>query len=215
MNKKVGERMGFLSKLFGTFRTPQQQQQQQQTENITISITSEYSSRYVKICQKTKGLLPCISINAIDGYVSPSGGFVNFARFQVIGINPKTKRKNKRVYETRSEEEACNIAENEGLIGPFEVTILPSVEPSEHQLSYAKDLEAIIPDGACSSDVSAIISRITDNDEQAASEKLAHLAHSYGLKFSRYHGRTVIMRLARTQLSSTEYNNFISECIKL
>ena len=160
--------------------------------------------------QKTSGTLPAIPISALDGYISPSGGFVNYGRFQVIGKNPATNRKNKRVYEVRNEDEARSHAESSGLVGPFEVSVLPSKPPSESQLSYAKSLGASIPDGACSHDVSAIISRITDNDESPVTEKLAHKAHIFGLKLSRYSGSKSINALA-SQLPPSEYLEFLSQ----
>lgn len=199
--------MSFLSKLFGSSKAPSTQYSTDNSISIESSVT--LTSRYVEVKQRTKGLLPSIPIDVLDGYISPSGGFVNYARFQVIGINPSTKRKNKRIYEVRFEEDARKCAENEGLIEPFEITVLPSVPPSERQLEYAKVLEACIPDGACSLDVSAIISRITDKDEKPVSTKLACHAQKYGLKFSRYHGRTAILNIAESSLSAIEYSNFV------
>jgi len=128
---------------------------------------------------------------------------------KVIGINPSTNRKNKRVYEVRNKVDARKCAENKGLVEPFDITVLPSVPPSERQLTYAKVLKACIPDVTCPLDVSAIISRITDNDESPVPEKLAHHAQEYGLKFSRYHGRTATMNTAKASLSVMEYGNFI------
>ena len=199
--------MSFLSKLFGSSKSPSTQHITDNSISIESSVT--LTSRYVEVKQITKGLLPSIPVDVLDGYISPSGGFVNYARFQVIGINPSTKRKNKRIYEVRFEEDARKCAESEGLIEPFEITVLPSVPPSERQLEYAKILEACIPDGACSLDVSAIISRITDKDEKPVSSKLACHAQKYGLKFSRYHGRTAILNIAESSLSAIEYSNFV------
>lgn len=199
--------MGFLSKLFGASKPPVNQQLS--NNDITIQSTVTSTSYYVEIRQKTKGLLPAIPLDILDGYISPSGGFVNYARFQVVGVNPSTNRKNKRVYETRFEEDARKCAKNEGLVEPFEITVLPSVPPSERQLEYANVLEACIPDGACSLDVSAIISRITDNDETPVSNNVACQAQKYGLKFSRYHGRAAILKIAETSLSVIEYSNFV------
>lgn len=199
--------MGFLSKLFGSAQTPTNRQ----TNNDSMSVSASISvtTRYVEVRQKTKGLLPASPLEAVDSYVSPSGGYVNYARFQVSCINPTTKRKNKRVYEVRTSEDACKCAENDGFIGPYEVSVLPSSPPSERQLSFAKTLEAVLPDGACALDVSAIISRITDNDEKPASAKLVQQAHIRGLKFSRYHGKVAIMSIAKANLSVVEYGDFI------
>lgn len=164
--------------------------------HTSISLECSFSSYYTEIKQKTAGLLPAIPLSAWDGYISPSGGYVNFGRFQVTGINPKTNRKNKRIVEAQNAESAFECVRNMGLIAPFEVLVLPSLPPTERQLSYAKDLGAVIPDGACQVDISAIISRITDDDEGQAPEQLAHQAHIFGLKISRYHGRKAIMSIS-------------------
>lgn len=198
--------MGFLSKLFGSAQTSPSQQT---NDNVSVSASVSVTSRYIEIRQKTKGLLPAAPLEAVDGYISPSGGYVNYARFQVTCINPSTNRKNKRVYEVRTEEDACKCAENDGFKGPYEIVALPSSPPSERQLSFAKTLEAVLPDGACALDVSAIISRITDNDEKPASAKLVRQAHIRGLKFSRYHGKAAIMSIAKANLSVVEYGDFI------
>ena len=166
--------MGFLAKLFGTKQT---KLSQQASIVPTLEISTSFSSYYVAVRQKTPGALAATSVSAWDGYASPSGGYVNYGRFQVVGKNPITNRKNKRTYEARNEEEACKCAEAAGLLGPFEVSVLPALPPTDSQISYAKDLGATIPGDACKTDVSAIISRITDEDEEPASEHLARTAH--------------------------------------
>ena len=197
--------MGFLAKLFGTKQT---KLSQQASIVPTLEISTSFSSYYVAVRQKTPGALAATSVSAWDGYSSPSGGYVNYGRFQVVGKNPITNRKNKRTYEARNEEEACKCAEAAGLLGPFEVSVLPALPPTDSQISYAKDLGATIPGDACKTDVSAIISRITDEDEEPASEHLARTAHECGVKFSRYHGRKAILALAR-DLPSKEYSKVL------
>ena len=197
--------MGFFSKLFG----PKQTKPILQSPVIpTLEISTSFSPYYVEVRQKTPGALAATPISAWDGYISPSGGYVNYGRFQVIGKNPATNRKNRRTYEIKTEEEACKCAEDAGLVGPFEVNVLPALPPTDTQLSYAKDLGATIPEDACKTDVSAIISRITDEDEEPASEHLARIAHECGVKFSRYHGRKAILALAR-DLPSKEYSKVL------
>ena len=197
--------MGFLSKIFGLSKDSHAQ-----SECVTsVGASAEMRTYYVDIRQKTSGLLSAAPLDSIDGYVSPSGGFLNYARFQVICINPSTKRKNKRIYEVRTKEEACECAQNDGFIGPYEISAIPFSPPTERQLAFAKTLEAVLPDGACGVDVSAIISRITDNDEKPVPLKLVHQAHIRGLKFSRYHGREAIMSIAKGNLSVTEYAEFV------
>lgn len=176
--------------------------------NTKLTILHSFSSRHVEIKQKTSGCLQPFSVDAWAGYVSPSGGFVNFAIYQVIGINPKTGRKNKRVYKEFREEYAIKRAEIEGFVAPFEVHLLKSESPSERQLEYAKELGITIPEGVCRLDVSALISRVTDDDEGPADENLASQAHIYGVQFSRYHGRKAILSMART-LPAEDYCDFL------
>lgn len=46
----------------------------------------------------------------------------------------------------------------DGLVEPLTVEIEQQVEPTERQMDYALELEAMIPEGACKDDLSAIIS---------------------------------------------------------
>lgn len=175
-----------------------------QSDLGTITMETTYSRHTVEIKQRTIGVLPATPVEAWNGYRSQSGGYVNFAKFQVVGKNPNTNRKNKRIYCAKSEEEACAKAKDtDGLVEPFEITILPYEPPTQRQLDYAKSLEAIIPDGACKIDVSAIISRITDDDEEPAPIGLAKLGNMYGLLFSRYHGKKSNFRYGQRVTSKT------------
>lgn len=173
----------------------------------SFQITHNLSSHYVEIRQKTPGELLPFSVDAWAGYVSPSGGFVNYARYQITGINPKTNRKNTRTVEEFGEKYVIRRAELYGLVAPFKICILPSLPPSERQLSYAHDLGITIPEGACKVDVSALISRVTDDDEAPADENIASQAHIYGVKFSRYHGKKAILELAKS-LPADDYRDF-------
>lgn len=173
-----------------------------------FTVTTSFSSYYEDIHQKTRGQLSAIPIEAWDGYISPSGGFINYGCFDIKGKNKETNRKSSRYIEAQTEEEACKRAEEKGLIGPYSISIRPADPPSDSQILYARSLGAKIPDGACSRDVSAIISRITDDDEGPVSQKLAHVAHIHGLKISRYSGRKQIFSLA-SQLPAAAYRDFI------
>lgn len=184
--------MGFFSFLKGDKSTSMPTQ----TSSASFTISASLTSHYVDIHQKTRGQLPSIPASAWDGYVSPSGGFMNYGCFDIKGKNKETGRKSSRYIEAKTEEEACIRAEEKGLIGPYTVTIRPFASPSDAQISYAHSLGAVIPDGACSLDVSAIITRIEDNDEYPVSEELARRANLHGLKFSLYTGGNVIRRLA-------------------
>jgi len=162
----------------------------------TVTLDTQFYTSYDETKQKTFGILPSISLEACDGYISPSGGFINYTIFQVTGKNPNTKRKNKRVIEAKTQEDACKKAAEKGLVEPFEVKVLPAPEPTERQIEYAQDLCAPIPKGACQYDVSAIISRIIDDCEEPVSEQFAKLANQYGIMFSRFESRNSIMKKA-------------------
>lgn len=60
-------------------------------------------------------------------------------------------------------------------------------------MDYALELEAMIPEGACKEDVSAIISRITDEDEGAPDPGLSQYAHAAGVRFSRFVGAKALL----------------------
>ena len=175
---------------------------------VTFSISAEYRVYKDETRQRTPGVLSAMSLASWDNYVSPSGGFVNYARFDVIGKNPETKRKNKRYIEAKDEASACRRMEEKGFIGPFEVTVLPIEPPTERQLEYAKSLGASIPEGACKRDVSAIITRITENDEGPVSASKARAAFEADLKISRYSGTHEIMSLANS-LPADEFSKIL------
>lgn len=164
---------------------------------VTFHTSYEFSVSEVEVKQKTEGELIPAPIQAIDGYVSPSGGYINYGRFQVVCINPKTNRKNKRTYEVADKECAQQKAEKDGFVAPFDITVLPAIPPSERQIAFAEDLGIKLPVGACAADVSSLISRVTDHDEEPPDEMTIKKAHSYGMHFSRYIGKNAAKEMVR------------------
>lgn len=155
-----------------------------------VSVKIEARTVEVEVAQQTPGELPMADVG---GYVSPSGGFVNFGRFRVSGMNASTGRKNTKRYEVRTEEEARAAATADGLGDPMTVEVEQNEGPTEQQVAYALDLKAAIPAGACKADVSAIISRITDEDEAAPDPGLSRWAHDCGVRFSRFVGHDALL----------------------
>ena len=145
---------------------------------------------------KGKGKLTPLSIG---GFVSPSGGFVNYIRYSVKGMCSKTGKNKKYHYEVMSEAEAQARAKEDGLSEPFTVQVEKMPPPSGSQLSYARSLNAEIPEGACKRDVTAILSRITDEDE-SPDAGLVHFAHTSGVCFSRFIGKDDLFRTMVYQL---------------
>ena len=87
------------------------------------------------------------------------------------------------------------------------IELLPNDPPTEAQLAYARDMGAVIPNGACAHDVSAIISRIYKEDEAAVEGSLAECAVKHGLLLSRYTGTKMILELVG-YLSPQEQKRF-------
>ena len=164
-----------------------------------IKMSVSISTRVVEdnTVQRTKGVL---KLADIDGYTSPSGGFVNYARFYITGKHPETGHKKKKRYDTQSEVDARAMAIADGLLEPFTIEIEKLPAPTDRQLEYAKDLKATIPEGVCQYDVSAIISRITEDDELPPNSGLSRFAHAYGVCFSRFVGRDALLRYMVNQL---------------
>lgn len=81
----------------------------------------------------------------------------------------------------------------DGLVDPLTVQVEQQIPPTDRQMDYALELEAMIPDGVCKDDVSAIISRITDEDEEAPDPGLSRYAHACGVKFSRFVGAKALL----------------------
>lgn len=75
------------------------------------------------------------------------------------------------------------------------------VDPlTDRQMDYALEFEVMIPDGVCKDDVSAIISRIADEDEEAPDPGLSRYAHACGVKFSRFVGAKALLGFMAGQL---------------
>ena len=65
-------------------------------EKLPVSVNVEAKTSEVEVRQRTPGELP---LAYVGEYESPSGGFVNYGRFRVVGVNRETGRKNTRKYE--------------------------------------------------------------------------------------------------------------------
>ena len=167
----------------------------------SLTIGTQFSVREVEVKQKTKGVLPRVTLN---GYRNLSGGYVNYNRYCVVGINGQTRRKNKKIFAAKTAEDAIFLALKAGLSDPFSVTVEHLMPPSERQIAYAHDLGATWPDDACMEDLSAIISRITDDDEDCPTEQLAQHADKAGMMFSMYMGRKALHALTAQHLVNSK-----------
>jgi hypothetical protein len=166
----------------------------------TYTIPEVRSISRNEIPKRAKGMFTPASIG---GYVSPSGGFVNYVRYSVKGKCVKTGKNKKYHYEAMSEAEAQAKAKEDGLTEPFKVQIEKMAPPSDSQHSYARSLDAVIPKGACKRDVTAILSRITEEDE-SPDPGLVSFAHAYGVCFSRFIGKNELFRMMVYQLKGAK-----------
>ena len=172
--------------------------------NIKTSSSSYYMDRLIADGET-------VSLVDLGGFISPSGGFLNWSVYQVVGVNSNTKRKNKRQYEAKSEADAILKAEADGLTTPFEVSVLPHEDPTERQLEYLQSFGLSAPDGAKKDDVSAILSRLEDATDVVSekilsadrreervrplpspTEEFASFADAMGVMFSRYIGKNAL-----------------------
>ncbi len=88
---------------------------------------------------------------------------------------------------------------NDGYQEPFDVEIIPHPKPTERQLGYAKDLGIKLPKEATSEDLSALISRVTDHDDEP-NEGLMKYATNKGFCFSKYIGKKSLYDLIFNKL---------------
>lgn len=88
----------------------------------------------------------------------------------------------------------------DGLVDPLTVQVEQQIPPTDRQMDYALEFEVMIPDGVCKDDVSAIISRIADEDEEAPDPGLSRYAHACGVKFSRFVGAKALLGFMVGQL---------------
>lgn len=173
-----------------------------------------------------------ISPVVLDREPSQSGGFVNWAIYEVIGVNQNTNRKNKRQYEAKTETNSIAKAKSEGLIEPFEIRALPHDAPTERQIDYLLSWGAAVPRGATKYDVSAILSRLEDSydivfEKQIAKDKEVHYirplpgpnaefakyADDMGIFFSRYIGGDALFNKVVYSLGERDKIAFFAYCV--
>lgn len=154
--------------------------------DINFSVTATSSLRSINVERKISQNCN-ISCLSLGGYSSPSGGYVNWAIFDISGINEETKRRNKRRIIAADESAALDTARAGGLVDPTILSVIPHDTPTDQQIGYALDLGADIPEGACKEDVSSIINRIL-SDCDGPSEEFAMFAHDNRLHFSKFIG---------------------------
>jgi len=177
-----------------------------------------YVSTHFSVCDDDEpmrprhGPLSIIPIDAFDGYTSPSGGFSSYGCFDIKGKILSTKRKTRRYFEAQTEELACQLADESGMIGPYEISVRANKPAESWQLSELLIYEIVsspIPDGLSYWDVRALQARIADGDERPVPVEFARKAFQLGIKFSRCSGRQAIIN-ASYKLPYDKHTEFFS-----
>lgn len=169
----------------------------------------------------TRGEVEAIDYNgpfsmvSLGGYVCPSGGYLNWATYEVAGINPETKRKEKRSYSAQDEAEALELAEKYGLQDPVINAALPHGKPSEWQIERTAGWK--MPADVCKWDVYAILDRQgtegAEDFEESPTEEFAMFAHKMGVSFSRFIGAKALHEHVVNRLQFPDKAAFFAYCV--
>lgn len=127
-------------------------------------------------------------------YKSPSGGYMNYAIFSVTGIKQSTNRRNTKKYECKTETEARKLANADGITNIEKVELLPFPTPTQRQIEACKKHFRIIPPNSCMNDVSFLMTKDINGEEDAPIE-LIKQADSMGIKFSYLAGKQTLQEL--------------------
>ena len=127
-----------------------------------------------------------IRLAEINNYISPSGGYLNYAIFKVGGTNSKSGRIKHITVEAKTEDNAIESAKIQGLVEPFSVEVVDFFAPSDAQINYAKSLGVKIPEGVTNTDISCILSRFEEDDFDSIPQSFSLWADEIGAKFSRF-----------------------------
>lgn len=131
--------------------------------------------------------------------------------FTIRGTNSESGRR-KNVHTTAySEEEAIEYAKEQGLVEPFEISKRVP-EPTEAQLSYARDLGAMIPPDATREDLRAIISKRLEGGGDPHPD-LREFAKGRGVLFSRFVGKIELYNRIHNDLDTVDQIAFFAFCV--
>lgn len=198
-------------------------------KEVKVTIKTETGHSYVdRLLARNEGI-PLVDL---DGYICPSGGFVNWATYEVVGKNINTNRKNKRRYDAKSEDHAIKQAETDGLTGPYNIVAIKHEDPSDNQIQYLRSWGVSVPIGASKADASAILSRLEDETETVSEKKVSHntteervrllpgptpdfarFADGMGIRFSRYIGKAALFDKTIYGLDGRDRIAFYAYCI--
>lgn len=153
---------------------------------------------------------PFSAVN-IDGYKSPSGGYMDYAIFQVSGIIEETGRHTTRKIEATTAESAIEIAKEGGLLEPEIKCVVPHQPPTERQIKDTKGWN--IPKDVCMLDIATIQKRQEYYDEtDVPREDFALFAHKMEVHFSRFITESSLLRHVIRDLKKRDKAAFFAYC---
>lgn len=120
------------------------------------------------------------------------GKFLNYRKYQVIGIG-KRGRKKTMLYCCRDEQQAAEKAIRDEIMAPLDIKVIEPEPPTERQLTYAKDLGIVISaadmENITKEDISCMISRaIGDDSAESPTPALMAMALEQNWQGSAYIG---------------------------
>ncbi|MBT9685186.1 hypothetical protein [Pseudoflavonifractor sp. MCC625] len=175
-------------------------------------------------------------ISFVDiGFKSESGGYVNWSVYSIAGKNPATNRPKTKRYEAKSKTCAVQMAEADGLKGPFDISVLPHQEENEKKKYFLDKLNeygVVPPDGAVVDDLRDILNRVRWSSDivsekegqdgvlyrkvrpiKGPSEGLAKYADAMGVHFSAYVSGDALFSQTVYILTGIEKAAFFAYCV--
>ena len=175
-----------------------------------------------------------VSALNLGGYVSESGGYINYSIYKVRGTNKATNRKNTRPYTAKDKDAAIKLAEADGLLPPFETTVVPYQKDESKDAYFIQQINScgyVPPADAVTDDLRDILNRIRYSDDVVSekvvngvfvervrpipgpSEEFAMYADSIGIKFSKFISRGDLLRCVANEAQGKEKTAFFEYCI--
>ena len=113
----------------------------------------------------------------------------------------------------KSQDVCEKLAEEQGLLPPYEISELPPNAPSERQSSYAKALHIGFPSDITYNELSDLIDRKVSNGGDTPQIGLAEFAVAHDMHFSRYIGKNRLYDLVFSNLRGVDKIAFFIFCI--
>ncbi len=128
-------------------------------------------------------------------------GEIIMPKYELLGKIIEVGEKISKTYIATCENEARALAENDG-IAIENIRCIPEDPPSVRQITFARDLGIILPEGASKVEVTDLISLKVDNDKPS-SELHQSFAKKFGVNFTQYIGKKALFDKIHCSLSAS------------